>query len=59
MQKVTINDHEFDMDAVVSLMDDDLREEIHMDLAPCTNQEFADEYCKRHLAKYGEEFQVN
>lgn len=59
MKKVIVNGQEFDMDAVANLMDDELREDIHMDLAPCTDQEFVDEYCKRHLAKFGEEFQIN
>ena len=45
-------------DAAVNLMDDELREEIHMDLAPCTDEEFLREYEKRHFEKYGEEFQV-
>lgn len=37
-------------------MDGELREEISDELAPCTNQEFYDEYCRRHLEKFGEEF---
>ena len=45
-------------DAAVQLMDDELREEIHADLAPCTEEEFLEEYLKRHLAKYGVEFVV-
>lgn len=40
-------------------MDDDLREEIHSDLAPCTNEEFLEEYCVRHLEKFGEPFCIN
>jgi hypothetical protein len=45
-------------EAAVNLMDDDLREEIHRELAPCTEQEFLDEYVKRHKEKFGEEFKV-
>ena len=45
--------------AAVELMDDDLREEIHAELAPCSNQEFFDEYCRRHAEKFGEDFKVN
>lgn len=37
-----------DYDIAVAFMDDDLREQIHGELAPCTNQEFFDEYAKRH-----------
>lgn len=49
-------DDEIDFRSAVEIMDDDLREEVHADLAPCTDQEFFDEYCKRHLEKFGEEF---
>lgn len=40
--------------AAVTLMDDDLREEVHSDLAPCTEQEFFDEYSRRHEERFGE-----
>lgn len=43
-----------DYDTAVLLMDDDLREDIHRDLAPCTDQEFLNEYAKRHAEKFGE-----
>ena len=39
-------------DAIVSLMDDDIREAIHADLAPCTEEEFLAEYAKRHEQRY-------
>jgi len=45
--------------AAVNIMDDDLREQLHMDLAPCTDQEFFDAYCKLHLETFGEEFEPN
>lgn len=44
-------------DYIVSLMDDEIREAVHADMAPCTEEEFLAEYKKRHFAKYGEEFQ--
>lgn len=45
--------------AAEEMMDDDLREELHMEMAPCTNQEFYDAYVKAHAAKYnGEKFQI-
>lgn len=48
-----------DYAAAVELMDDDLREELHMEMAPCTNQEFYDAYVKAHAEKYnGEKFQI-
>ena len=55
---VNVNGTEVSMDAAVMLMDDEIREAIHSDIAPCTEQEFVDEYCKRHFEKYGEDFNV-
>ena len=43
-------------DAAVSLMDDEIREELHADLAPCSELEFLEEYMRRHLIKYGMPF---
>lgn len=43
-----------DYETAVNMIDDDLREEIHGKLAPCTDQEFFDEYAKRHEEKFGE-----
>lgn len=46
-------------DAAVELMDDDLREQLHREIAPCTNQEFYNAYVKAHAAKFnGEKFQI-
>ena len=55
---VNVNGNEVSMDAAVMLMDDEIREAIHFDIAPCTAQEFVDDYCKRHFEKYGEDFIV-
>lgn len=46
------------VDAAVALMDDDIREAVHRDLAPCTDEEFLTEYMTRHLAVYGWHFVV-
>lgn len=40
--------HYYDYEEAVQMMDDDLREELHRKMAPCTNQEFFDAYCKAH-----------
>lgn len=42
MRKTVVNEYgvNVDYDLAVSMMDDDLREEIHGDLAPCTDQQF-------------------
>lgn len=50
---------DYDYDAVVLLMDEEVREDLHMQGDAETPQEFVDAYCERHLAKYGEEFRVN
>lgn len=33
--------------AIVSYMDDDIREDVHLDMAPCSNEEFLREYLRR------------
>lgn len=43
----------------VSLMDDELREKVHNDLAPCSDEVFITAYMFLHEEKYGEEFAVN
>lgn len=37
-------------------MDDDIREELHRKLEPCTEQEFFNAYCEAHLKRFGEDF---
>lgn len=44
--------------AAVALMDDDIREELHRELAPCSDEEFLAAYIRRHEEKYGEQFTV-
>lgn len=50
---------EIDFAQSVMYMDDDIREEIHSDLAPCTEQEFFDAYCKAHEEKFGEPWELD
>ena len=45
-------------DASVQLMDDDIREEIHRELAPCADLEFLEAYMEKHREKYGIDFTV-
>lgn len=45
-------------DAAVNLMDDELREELHNELAPCSDLEFMEAYMKAHKEKFGEEFKI-
>lgn len=51
--------HLVNYEAAVNMMDDDLREELNREMAPCTNQEFYDAYVKAHAEKFnGEKFQI-
>lgn len=45
-------------DQAVELMDDNIREAIHAELAPCSEYIFLLEYMIRHSAKYGEDFTI-
>lgn len=51
--------NEVDFAAAVELMDDAVRESVHAEVAPCTDQEFFDAYCAAHLDEFGEEFVPN
>lgn len=41
----------------VQMMDDDIREALHAEIAPCTDQEFFDAYAKAHKQRFGEEWE--
>lgn len=56
--KVILDGREVDYDVCVNFMDDEIREELHAEIAPCTEQEFLDAYVERHAEKYGEEFEI-
>ena len=49
---------EIEWSTAVNLMDDDLREELNAELAPCTEQEFFEAYEKAHENKFGEEWEL-
>ena len=49
-------DSEINFAAALHMMDDDIREELHIQLRSCEPQLFFDEYCKKHFEKYGQEF---
>lgn len=50
---------EINWDAAVMLMDDGIREALHNEMAPCTEQEFFTAYETAHAAKYGEEWELS
>lgn len=56
---INANGTSIDFDAAVALMDDELRESIHAELSPCTEQEFFSAYEAAHAEKFGEEWELS
>lgn len=57
---VNFENNLIDYNIAVQYMDDEIREDLHMEMAPCTEQEFFDAYVKRHAEKFdGEDFVEN
>lgn len=56
---INANGTAIDFETAVSMMDDDIRESVHAELAPCTEQEFFAAYETAHAAKYGEEWELS
>lgn len=56
--KVLLNGNLVDFDAAVNMMDDEIREKLHNELAPCPDQEFMDAYAEAHEAKFNERFEI-
>ena len=48
-----------DFDAAVRLMDDEIRERLHSEMAPCEEQRFFSAYEKAHEEKYGELWELS
>ena len=59
MEVINMNGTEINYEAAVMLMDDEIRESLHFELAPCTEQEFFNAYEKAHAEKYGEEWELS
>ena len=55
---VTLNGNAIDMDVIAAYMDNDIREDLHMQLAPCDPQVFLDAYCAAHYKVFEEEFAI-
>lgn len=53
------NNKSIDYEIAVNLMDDEIREHLSLELAPCTDQEFFSAYEKAHEDKYGEEWELS
>lgn len=60
MEIVTLDGKQFFAGTVAHYMDNELREQLHAEQATeeLDEQAFVDEYCRRHLAKFGEKFTV-
>ena len=59
MEKVKMPDGtEVGFEGVEWYMDDEIRAELIMELGGCSEQEFLDEYCKRHKERFNEEFSL-
>jgi len=43
-------------EAAVSLMDDEIRERLHNEMAPCSDADFFEAYKMAHREAFGEEF---
>jgi hypothetical protein len=48
-----------DYEMAVNFMDDEIREELHGELAPCTEQEFFTRYEEEHELKFNEEWELS
>lgn len=57
--KTVVNEHgiEINFYIAVCMIDDGLREEIHRDISPCSDQEFFNAYAAVHLQRFGEEWE--
>lgn len=49
---------EQELAAYVVLMDDDIREQVHDELVPCTPEAFLARYQELHTAKYGKPLEI-
>ncbi len=56
---VEFNGQKIAYSAIEVLMDDDIREELHREMVPCTEEEFLAAYVVAHKEKFGEDFVVN
>lgn len=48
-----------DYEIAVMMMDDEIREDLSAELAPCSEQEFFDAYAKAHSEKFDEEWELD
>lgn len=56
---VNKNGLELNYDITVQFMDSEIREQLHSELSPCTEQEFFTAYETLHEDEFGEEWQLS
>ena len=59
IEVVNKNGTVIDYEMAVESMDDGIREDLHSELAPCTEQEFFTRYEEEHELKFGEEWEFS
>ena len=59
MTKVILNGYSVEFDACVALMDDEIREDLHINLDKFeTDEEFLHAYINKHYEKFNEDFSL-
>lgn len=53
------NGYAVDFEEAVNYMDDELREKLHGEISPCSEQEFFSAYETEHEKKFGEELELS
>ena len=58
MKKMVINKNgkELHFNATIQFMDDEIREKLHREIAPCTKQKFFTAYEEAHKERFGEDW---
>ena len=59
MKVINANGASVDYDTAVAMMDDEIREQISAELAPCSEQEFFSAYEIAHAEEYGEVWELS
>lgn len=59
MKVINANGVAVDYDTAVVMMDDEIREQLSAELAPCSEQEFFSEYEIAHAEEYGEVWELS
>lgn len=55
---VNLNGQRVEFGSCVAMMDNELREEVHNEISPCSEQEFINVYAEKHFQKYDVNFEI-